>query len=247
MIKFKLIPHLFKESTVNKTLTSSDSTPKPNIVRRLYDWVLHWAQTPHGMLALFAIAFMESSFFPIPPDVLLIAMAVATPFRWRRIAFVCTAGSVLGAIGGYIIGYLAWDNIGVPVLETVAHVKFIENNGRMDLQLPSYLTNQYQDILGGKFLFDAYEKWNAWIVFIFALTPLPFKVVTITAGVAHVNTTVFVLASIFSRGLRFFLVAWIISKWGAAAKTFIDKYFNLLASLFVLILIGGFVMLKFLF
>lgn len=229
--------------------TETTNTPsKPaNIVRRLYDWVLHWAATPHGMLALFVIAFIESSFFPIPPDVLLVALAVATPFKWKRIALVCTVGSVLGGLFGYLIGYVAWDSIGVPVLETVARVNFVEHNGRADLELPAYLTQNFGDQLGGKYLFEAYDKWNSWIVFIFGLTPLPYKLVTITAGVAKVNLPIFIGASIFARALRFFAVAWIISKWGATAKQFIDKYFNLLATLFVVLLIGGFAIIKLLF
>lgn len=215
-----------------------------NIVRRLYDWVLHWSATPYGMVALFIIAFVESSFFPIPPDVLLVALAVATPFKWKRIAFLCTVGSVLGGLFGYLIGFLAWDSIGVPVLTSVAHVNFVEHGGRLDIALPAYLTDNFYDSLGGKYLFEVYDKWNSWIVFIFGLTPLPYKLVTITAGVAKVNIPVFVIASIFARALRFYLVAWIISKWGVAAKTFIDKYFNILATAFVVLLIAGFAIVK---
>lgn len=232
---------------INLNNQSSESVKNPNLVRKIYDWVLHWADTPYGLWALLGIAFIESSFFPIPPDVLLIALVVAAPTKWKRVAFICTAGSVLGGLFGYLIGYLGWETIGVPVLETIAHVNFIENNGRLDILLPSYLTNNFGDALGGKFLFDAYEKWNSWIVFVFGLTPLPYKIVTITAGVANVNIPIFVFASIVSRALRFYLVALIISKWGEQAKVFIDKYFNLLASLFVILLIGGFIVVKYLF
>jgi membrane protein YqaA with SNARE-associated domain len=227
--------------------TQSSNQGSKNIVRRLYDWVLHWATTPYGMVALFGISFIESSFFPIPPDVLLIALAVATPFKWKRIALICTVGSVLGGCFGYLIGYLAWDSIGVPVLEAVAHVNFVEHAGRTDLLLPTYLTENFGEALGGKYLFEAYDKWNSWIVFIFGLTPLPYKIVTITAGVAKVNVPVFIFASIFARALRFFVVAWIISKWGENAKIFIDKYFNILATVFVILLIAGFAVLKLLF
>lgn len=232
------------EVKLNSAVENQTGQTKRNIVRKLYDWVLNWAKTPYGILALFCISFVESSFFPIPPDVLLIALAVASPTRWKWIAAVCTIGSVLGGLFGYLIGYLAWDSIGVPVLEYVAHVNFVEHNGRMDLLLPSYLTQNIGQQLGGNYLFEAYDRWNAWIVFIFGLTPLPYKIVTITAGVAQVNIPVFVFASIFARALRFFTVAWIISRWGDKAKVFIEKYFNTLATIFVIMLILGFVVIK---
>ena len=169
-----------------------------NPLRQIYNWTLSLAERKFSGLWLGLLSFAEASFFPIPPDVLLVALAVATPFKWKRIAFLCTFGSVLGGLFGYLIGFLAWDSIGVPVLTNVAHVNFVEHGGRLDIALPAYLTDNFYDSLGGKYLFEVYDKWNSWIVFIFGLTPLPYKLVTITAGVAKVHIPVFVIASIFA-------------------------------------------------
>ena len=210
------------------------------IVRRLYDWVLHWADTPYGLPALFCIAFAESSFFPIPPDILLIALVLGSLKKWWWFALWCTVASVSGGMLGYGIGVFAWETAGKWIVENIAHVQLIPVADRLDIRLPSYMIEVFGEGLGGEYLFQVYDRWNAWIVFIFGLTPLPYKLVTITAGVAKVNLGIFTLASIGARALRFFVVAWILSRWGKQAKVFIDQYFNLLVVAFVLLLIGGF-------
>ena len=197
-----------------------DRGRKRNIIRRVYDWVLHWAYTPYGSWALFILAFTESSFFPIPPDVLLIALAISIPLKSFRFAFICSLGSVLGGLFGYLIGYQLMDLVGLPI------IKFY---GIMD---------KYEMVR------KSYEDYNALIVFIAAFTPIPYKLITITAGASKVNIFIFLVASIVGRSLRFYMVAWLIHHFGEQIKTFIDKYFNLLTILFTVILILGFVVVK---
>lgn len=221
-------------------------TPAWHIHRRLYDWVMHWADTPYGLPALVLLSFMESSFFPVPPDILLIALVMGSLTRWWKFALWCTVASVVGGIVGYGIGVFAWETAGRWIVENVAHVQLMDVQGRSDIALPSYIVNAFGPSLGGEYLFQVYDKWNAWIVFIFGLTPLPYKLVTITAGVAKVNMPVFIVASIAARATRFFAVAWMLKKWGKPAKEFIDSYFNLLCIAFVVLLLGGFAVASFL-
>ncbi|WP_132318669.1 YqaA family protein [Pseudobacteriovorax antillogorgiicola] len=223
------------------------NTEKPSIVRRLYDWVLHWADTPYGFTALVLISFVESSFFPIPPDVLLMALVLAAPTKWAKIAFACTLASVAGGVAGYGIGVLAWDTMGMWIVENLVRVPLTPVDGRMDIALPAYMTKMFGDSLGGSYLFQVYDTWGAWIVGIFGLTPLPYKLVTITAGVAQLNLPVFIITSIVARGFRFFVVSYILFKVGEPAKAFIDKHFNKLTIIFVVLLIGGFAVLKLIF
>ena len=218
--------------------------PRWAIHRRLYDWMLHWANTPYGVPALALLAFAESSFFPVPPDVLLIALVLGAPKRWRSLALLCTFGSVLGGMAGYGIGVFAWETAGRWIIENVAHMHLVPVDGRLDIALPAYLTDSMGQSLGGSYLFQVYDRWNAWIVFIFGLTPLPYKLTTITAGVARVNIPIFITASILARAARFFVVAWIVHRWGVPAKSFIDRYFNLLCVAFTILLIGGFAFLS---
>ena len=197
-----------------------DGRRKRNIIRRLYDWVLHWAHTPYGVWALFILAFAESSFFPIPPDVLLIALAISIPLKSFRFALICSIGSVLGGLFGYFIGYQLMDMVGIPI------IKFY---GIMD---------KYEMIR------KSYEENNALIVFIAAFTPIPYKLITITAGAFQLNIFTFTLASIIGRSARFYIVAWLIHHYGESIKKFIDKYFNLLTVVFTVLLILGFVVVK---
>ena len=209
-------------------------TEKPqekNIIRRAYDWVLHWADTRWGVLALFLLAIAESSFFPVPPDVLLIACCLGLPSRSFRYAFICTAGSVIGGAVGYYIGHFAWLADGS---DFTGFANFFFDN------IPGFTREVYAQI--GEF----YEKWNFWVVFTGGFTPIPYKVITITAGVFNINFLIFLIASIVSRGARFFLVAFLIWKMGPSIKNFIDKYFNWLALAFTVLLIGGFVIIKYL-
>ncbi|MFZ1288980.1 MAG: YqaA family protein [Melioribacteraceae bacterium] len=201
------------------------------IVRKLYDWVLHWAETPYGPAALFILAFAESSFFPIPPDALLIALALGAKTKSFRFATICTIGSVLGALLGYGIGHFAWWN----GTEFSALANFFFE------KIPGFNHEIFYKVKG------LYDEWNFWIVFTAGFTPIPYKVFTITGGAFNVNLFLFVIASIISRAGRFFLVAFLIWKFGPQIKGFIDKYFNWLAIAFTVLLIGGFVGIKYLF
>ena len=195
-----------------------------NPIKRLYDWMLSWGHSRWGAVALFCFAFAESSFFPIPPDVLLIALCLGAVARSFRFAAICTMGSVLGAVLGYAIGYLAWQT---PSGEYTALAHFFFNH--------VFSVEAFEKV-GAR-----YDRYNFWIVFTAGFTPLPYKIFTITGGLFHINFVMFLLASVISRGMRFFLIAWLIWKFGAPIKGFIDKYFNLLAILFTVLLIGSFV------
>ncbi len=197
-----------------------------NIVKRLYNWVLSWGDSPYGGVALFLLALMESSFFPIPPDVLLIALCLGATTKSFRYAAICTAGSIVGAALGYGIGSVLWQNGG----EYTAIADFFFNNVFSEA---AFLN------VGAM-----YEQYNFWIIFTAGFTPIPYKIFTITAGVFNVNFVMFIIASIVARGARFFLVAWLIWKFGAPIKSFIDKYFNLLAIAFTVLLIGSFALVK---
>jgi len=197
------------------------TTKRPNIIRRLYDWVLHWAETPYGPWALFLLAFAESSFFPIPPDVLLIALAISIPAKSFRYALICCAGSLLGGLAGYGIGAGLW---------AAVH----------DLFIP---------YLFGQDTFDRavrlYEQYDFWVVFAAAFTPIPYKVITITAGVCRINLPMFMIASVVGRAARFFLVAGLIRIFGKPIRNFVEKYFNLVTVLFTILLIGGFAVIRY--
>lgn len=197
-----------------------------NWIKKLYDWMLSWGHSRWGALALFCFAFAESSFFPIPPDVLLIALCLGAAKRSFRFAAICTAGSILGAVVGYAIGYLAWQT---PSGEYTALANFFFNH---------VFSVEAFDSVGA-----LYDKYNFWIVFTAGFTPLPYKIFTITGGLFHINFVMFIIASIISRGMRFFLIAGLIWKFGAPIKSFIDKYFNLLAIAFTVLLVGSFFLL----
>ncbi len=190
------------------------------VLKKTYDWVLHWSETPHGSIALFLIAFIESSFFPVPPDVLLIALALGSPSKSFRFALVCSMGSVLGGMFGYYIGAALFDIVGRPILVFY------------------HAMERFEEV---RKLYDAY---GVWIVGIAGFTPIPYKVFTIASGVFSMNFPLFVLVSFFSRGARFFIVGALIGKFGPVIKLFIDKYFNVLSIVFVIILLLGFAAVK---
>jgi membrane protein YqaA with SNARE-associated domain len=192
-------------------------------IKKLYDWVLHWAETPYGVPALFLLAFAESSFFPIPPDVLLITLSLSIPKKAFKYAFICTSGSILGGMAGYFIGYQLMDIIGIPIL------------------------NFYGAMGKYEYIQALYRKYDAWAVGIAGFTPIPYKVFTIAAGAFKIDFIIFVLASIAGRAGRFFLVAGFIYFFGPPIKTFIDKYFNLLTFVFFALLILGFLLIKYVF
>ena len=202
-----------------------------NQLRKLYDWVLHWTDTKYGMPALFILAFAESSFFPIPPDVLLIALAMGKRSKAFRFALVCSIGSIIGGIAGYSIGHFAWWS-GKNVYSSLA-LFFFDN-------VPGFSVDIFQKIR------SQYELNNILIVFTAGFTPIPYKIITITAGAFNINFPMFLLASSVSRTARFFLVSLLIWKFGEPITTFIDKYFNLLTIIFTILLVGGFLVMKFL-
>lgn len=197
-----------------------------NIVKRTYDWMLSWGDSRWGGLALFLFAFAESSFFPIPPDVLLIALCLGAAARSFRFAALCTLGSICGAVFGYGIGFFLWQTaageytaVAQFFFDHVFSVEAFERVGAL------------------------YDRYNFWIVFTAGFTPLPYKIFTITGGLFHINFAMFMLASAIARGLRFFLIALLIWKYGAPIKRFIDRYFNLLAIAFTVLLVGSFLLL----
>ena len=200
-----------------------------NYLRRLYDWVLHWAETKYGVPALFLLAFAESSFFPIPPDVLLITLALGARSKAIRFALVCSVASIVGGIAGYGIGYFTWWN-GAEAYSAVA--LFFFNH------IPGFTEQVFLNIQ------EKYEIYNFLIVFTAGFTPIPFKIITISAGAFSVNFPMFLLASTVSRSARFFMVALLIRQFGEPITAFIDKYFNLLSIIFTILLIGGFLVLK---
>lgn len=198
-------------------------------LRSLYDWVLKWAETPYGTAALFVLAFAESMIFPVPPDVLLIALALGSRSRALYFALVCSIASILGGMAGYAIGHFLWLTDGgfTPVAQF-----FFDT-------IPGFDVALYES-LGQKF-----EEWGFVIIFTAGFTPIPYKVFTISAGAFDISFGLFLLASAVSRSARFFLVAGLIWKYGEPIKAFIDRYFNLLAIGFTVLLIGGFILIKY--
>ncbi len=191
------------------------------MLRSTYDWVMGLAARKDAIWVLAAIAFIESSVFPIPPDVLLIPMVLAARDRAWRYAAVCTIASVLGGMLGYAIGMFLFESAGQPLLEFYGYAaKFDEFRGR-------------------------YNEWGAWIVFIAGLTPFPYKVITIASGVAELDLAVFTVASVLARGLRFFIVAALLWWLGPAVREFIEKRLGLMTIVFCVLLLGGFIVARY--
>lgn len=199
------------------------SAPRPRglryQIRRSYDWVLHWAETPYGVPALFLIAFAESSFFPIPPDPLLLALCLGASRRSLRFAGVATLASVTGGMLGYAIGAGAWG---------VAQGWFF-----------AYVPGVTPEAFEGVRVF--YDRHGFAAVFLAGLTPIPYKVFTLASGVFGINFAVFVLASFLSRGLRFFILAALVYRFGPPIERFIDRHFDRLVLVFSVLLVGGFI------
>jgi len=187
------------------------------MLRRLYDKTIALASKPHAMWALGGVSFTESSFFPIPPDALLIPMVLARPDRGWTIAFVCTSSSVLGGMFGYAIGYFLYETLGL------------------------WLINLYGMERGYEEFKLAYAQWGLWIILIKGLTPIPYKLVTIASGAAQFDFLVFVLASIATRGVRFYVEVALLKMFGPAIRKFVEKYLTLVTTAFVVILVGGFI------
>ncbi|MFN7166907.1 MAG: YqaA family protein [Pannonibacter sp.] len=192
------------------------------MLRRLYDWTLSLASGPRAPAALSTVSFIESSFFPIPPDLLLIPMVIAKREKAWWYAFLCTIASVLGGVAGYFIGAFLFDQIARPILDFYGYMdKFDEFSA-------------------------VFNEWGWWFVFFAGLTPFPYKVITISAGATGLSMPVFLAASIVSRGLRFFMVAGLLYLFGPAIRDFIEKRLGLVFTVFVVLLFGGFALIKFL-
>lgn len=190
------------------------------LIHKTYDTMLSLSAKDHAMLFLFLVAFAESSFFPIPPDVMIIPMVLATPQKAWRIAGLATFASVIGGYFGYIIGSCFFDLIAKPLLEMYNAL------------------NQFKEFE------NYYHLYGAWIVFGAGITPFPYKIITIASGVVHLDLFIFTIASILARGIRFFLVAWLLKKYGAPMKVFIEKNLGWLSVLFLILLIGSFALIK---
>ena len=188
------------------------------MLRRLYDWTLGQAKHPHAERILALVSLAESSVFPVPPDVLLVPMILADRRKAWRLAFICTLASVLGGIAGYLVGAVLFEQIGRPVLAFWG----------------------YDETFAG---FQArYDQWGAWVVLFAGLTPFPYKVVTILSGAAALDPGVFILASILARGLRFYTEAVLLWKYGELVRVFIERYFERITAVVLVVLIGGFIL-----
>ena len=191
------------------------------MIRRLYDWTLAWAAHPRALWVLAAVAFVESSVFPIPPDILLIPMVLATPRRAWLIALTCTLASVAGGLAGYAIGAFAWEGLGEPILRALGKA------GSFDA------------------FFARYNEWGAWAVLIAGITPFPYKVVTILSGATGLSLPIFVVSSIVARGLRFFVVAALLRRFGPPVQAFVEERLGLAFTAFVVLLVGSFAALRY--
>ena len=193
------------------------------MIRALYNWTMDLASRPRAAYALGGIAFAESSFFPIPPDVLLIPMVIADRTKAWRLAFICTSMSVLGAIAGYMIGALLFEQIAHPILSFYGYAA----------QFDAFAAN--------------YNAWGTWIVLIGgSFTPFPFKVLTIASGATGLDLPIFIVSAILARALRFYGVAGLVYRFGAPIRDFIEKRLVLVFTAAVIAVVGGFVALKYL-
>ena len=202
-----------------------------NFIRKIYDWVINLSKKPNGGRSLAIISFSEASFFPIPPDVLLIPLSLGNRKKSYKFALICSVFSIFGAILGYYIGKVLWWNVPGIEYSSLANLFFkyvpgINDSGFMRIK-------------------NLYDNWNFWIVFTAGFTPIPFKLITISAGTFNINFFMFVIASVISRSARFFIVASLIRVFGESIRNFIENYFNLLAVIFTLLLIGGFILIKY--
>jgi membrane protein YqaA with SNARE-associated domain len=219
------------ESWSEEVLEETDGVPGPatpgvaakvGLFRRMYDWVLSFADRPGGSWALFGFSFAESSFFPIPPDPLLIALSLGKPKRALWFATVCAIGSVLGGLAGYAIGWGTWQ-----VVDQYFYT-----------YVPGVTPEAFVRVQA------LYARYDFWAIFAAGFTPIPYKVFTLSAGVFNISLAIFLFASTISRSARFFLVAGLIYVYGPAIQGFIDKHFDRLAWLFLVLLVGGFVVIK---
>ena len=191
------------------------------MLRRFYHRVLTLAADRRAPVWLALISFAESSFFPVPPDALLVPMALARPDRAFRLALICTLASVAGGALGYLIGYALYDQVAGPL------IRFYH----------------YED--AAQAFVDKFNQYGLWVILIKGLTPIPYKIVTITSGLAHFNFGVFMAASLLTRGARFFLVAALLRQFGEPVREFIERRLTLVTSLTAAGILGGFLLLRF--
>ena len=211
-------PPLPEETLNSRKPENAPSTPR-GLLTRLYTWVLSWADSPHGMLALAGISFAESSFFPIPPDVLQIALSVGEPRKSYRFATISVIASVLGAILGWTIGWGLWQFVDT----------FFYNN------IPGFTEKKFEYV-------ETLYQQNAFLWLILsAFTPIPFKIFTIAAGVCSVPLSTLILASSIGRGSRFFLVATVMRLFGKQARDILDKYLEVITVIFGVLVFAGFI------
>src|SRR5580765_1184845 len=197
-------------------MTAEAAEPR-TLLRRLYDWCLAAAHKPHALWTMGAVSFAESSFFPVPPDIMLIPMALARPERAYVMAAWCTVTSVLGGLLGYSIGALLYDSLGAWLIHLYGYGDKVEA------------------------FREAYAQWGAWIILLKGLTPIPYKVVTITSGFAGYNLGLFLLFSIIARGGRFFAVAILLNRYGDTIRAEIEKRLGMWVALAAAVLVAGFV------
>lgn len=191
-------------------------------MRSTYEWMMRKAAGRHAPHALFWVAFAESSFFPIPPDVMLIPMVLAQRSQAWAYAALATISSVLGGIAGYAIGYFFMDAVGQPILELYGKAKSFE---------------AFREV---------FNEWGVWILIIKGMTPIPYKVLTITAGATHMPVAPFIMASLIARAMRFFMVAALLYWFGPSVRAFIERRLTLVTTVGVVLLVGGFVAVKYL-
>ncbi len=200
------------------------------IFKKLYNWVLNLSNNKNSNYSISLLSLSESFFFPIPPDVLLIPLCLGSRHKALYFAFLCSVSSIIGGVIGYFIGKSLWWNIPGTEYSAIANLFFD--------YVPGVTNDNFNHIK------SLYDTWDFWIVFTAGFTPIPFKLITISSGTFDINFTMFVIASVISRSARFFLLAILIRIFGDRIKSFIEKYFNLLAILFTIFLIGGFIIVK---
>jgi membrane protein YqaA with SNARE-associated domain len=188
------------------------------MLRRLYDWCIAAAEKRYATWLLGGVSFAESSFFPIPPDVMLIPMSLARPDRAYRYAFLCTWTSVLGGVVGYLIGHLLYDTLGHWIIQLYGYGDKVE------------------------VFRETYRQYGAWIILLKGLTPIPYKLVTITSGFVSYNLFWFVVLSVITRGARFFLLAFLLHRYGAQAREILEKRLGLWTTIGAVVLVGGFLL-----
>lgn len=208
------------ETSPSEAMRRARETRNP--LRKMYFWTLHWAETPYAIPALFALSFIESSVFPVPPDVLLVAICFSVPKAWFRAAFWCTVASVLGGLLGYVIGWGLWEAVGKPIVDFY----------------------QGQEVIAKVEIW--YEEYGFIGILAAAITPIPYKIFTIASGTMRFSLVQFTIASTIGRGARFFAVAGLIRVFGTKIRPFIEKRFELAMVVFTLLGIAGFLAIRYL-